>query len=317
MNNGVERIHRSVEDHEDEEDSEEGDEDDDDDDEDSDSDSDDCDKEDDEGEYEEEENESMTMTLTDPQALNCLICYNPLTAPIFQCGNGHIACPSCIPKLKNKCPFCRSPIGSSRCWAIERVLESIKLTCRNTKYGCKATMSYSNKCVHEKTCIYTPCSCPISACQFVDSHDQLNKHFSESHKISPIKFQFNKYTNITLGINDKFLILQEEMCGVLLILNNSTETSLGNIISVSCIGPTWRGGYIYDIQVKPKGRSLSLRFHGYTKCIKKQAEKASSTGFCLVLSDSLRHSHSSGQLKLDLRISRCSKSHELNQLTIE
>ncbi|KAK2652413.1 hypothetical protein Ddye_012269 [Dipteronia dyeriana] len=92
------------------------------------------------------------------------------------------------------------------------------------------------------------------------------------------------------------------MCGVLLILNNSAETSLGNIISVSCIGPTWMGGYFYDIQAKLKGRSLSLRFHDYAKCIQKQVEKAPSTGLCLVLSDSFRHSHSSGQLKLDLRI---------------
>ncbi|CAL9223892.1 unnamed protein product [Arabidopsis halleri] len=56
--------------------------------------------------------------------LDCPVCCEPLTIPVFQCDNGHLACSSCCPKLSNKCPACSLPIGNNRCVAMERVLES-------------------------------------------------------------------------------------------------------------------------------------------------------------------------------------------------
>ncbi|KAF7833421.1 TRAF-like protein [Senna tora] len=37
-----------------------------------------------------------------PNLLDCPICFEPLKAPIFKCLNGHIACSSCLTKLKKK-----------------------------------------------------------------------------------------------------------------------------------------------------------------------------------------------------------------------
>ncbi|PQQ07984.1 putative E3 ubiquitin-protein ligase SINA-like 6 [Prunus yedoensis var. nudiflora] len=87
---------------------------------------------------------SLVFTLADPEVLDCLICYEPLTIPVFQCENGHIACSSCCTKSKNKCPSCSMPIGYNRCRAIEKILESIRISCQNIKHGCKemaATLS--------------------------------------------------------------------------------------------------------------------------------------------------------------------------------
>ncbi|KAI4324058.1 hypothetical protein L6164_023624 [Bauhinia variegata] len=38
---------------------------------------------------------SISVFLTDPEVLDCFICYEPLSIPVFQCENGHIACSSC------------------------------------------------------------------------------------------------------------------------------------------------------------------------------------------------------------------------------
>ncbi|KAG2307959.1 hypothetical protein Bca4012_083087 [Brassica carinata] len=42
-----------------------------------------------------------SLMLLDADLLDCPICYLPLTIPIFQCDNGHLACSSCCPKLRN------------------------------------------------------------------------------------------------------------------------------------------------------------------------------------------------------------------------
>ncbi|EFH44914.1 hypothetical protein ARALYDRAFT_916206 [Arabidopsis lyrata subsp. lyrata] len=67
---------------------------------------------------------SETGTLLDLDVLDCPICYEPLTIPLFQCDNGHVACRFCWPKLGKKCPACVLPIGNKRCIAMESVLKS-------------------------------------------------------------------------------------------------------------------------------------------------------------------------------------------------
>ncbi|CAD5333336.1 unnamed protein product [Arabidopsis thaliana] len=85
--------------------------------------------------------------LMDLEILDCPICYEAFTIPIFQCDNGHLACSSCCPKLNNKCPACTSPVGHNRCRAMESVLESILIPCPNAMqcfrepYGVYVTVS--------------------------------------------------------------------------------------------------------------------------------------------------------------------------------
>ncbi|KAK1363650.1 RING-type E3 ubiquitin transferase [Heracleum sosnowskyi] len=89
--------------------------------------------------------ERVAAILTDTDVLDCAICFEPFTIPVYQCDNGHTACSSCCGKLRNKCPSCCSPIGYNRCRALEKVLEAAKITCSNSKYGCKEKVSYSMK----------------------------------------------------------------------------------------------------------------------------------------------------------------------------
>ncbi|PRQ41610.1 putative aminoacyltransferase, E1 ubiquitin-activating enzyme [Rosa chinensis] len=64
---------------------------------------------------------ARVITLTEPEVLDCPICCQPLTIPIFQCDkNGHIVCSSCRGNIKDKCPSCACTFSSSRNLAMEK-----------------------------------------------------------------------------------------------------------------------------------------------------------------------------------------------------
>ncbi|KAE8654945.1 ATP-dependent Clp protease proteolytic subunit 3 [Hibiscus syriacus] len=241
---------------------------------------------------------SISITLADPEVLDCSICYEALSIPVFQCENGHIACSTCCIKIRNRCPSCSTPIGYSRCRAIEKVLESVKVSCQNTKYGCKEAFSYSLKQKHEKACPFVACSCPLPKCYFEGSSEDLSAHFGNVHKYSATCFLYDRLTPITFGVSEKSLILREESDGSLFILHNKVET-LGNVITLSRIGPLTERGFFYELIVKSHADASTLRLQSFTKSTPKRVNNPQSLGFLLVPS---RFSSSFRQIKMDLRV---------------
>ncbi|XP_048327788.2 E3 ubiquitin-protein ligase SINA-like 10 isoform X2 [Ziziphus jujuba] len=240
---------------------------------------------------------SISVKLTDPDVLDCSICYEPLAIPVFQCENGHVACSSCCGKIEHKCPSCSWPIGYNRCRAIEKVLEAVRISCSNTKYGCKELVRYSDKKSHESTCIHSPCSCPHPGCNVVSSAGNLYQHFRCKHLDCAVRFQYNRTFNVALDANERFQILQEQDEGVIFLLNNSSEL-LGNLLTVSCIWNRSFSGFFYDIVAKSQGNSLRLQ--SFTECTKRRSNSILvTTGFLLVPQN---FRNSSNELKLELCI---------------
>ncbi|XP_065848660.1 E3 ubiquitin-protein ligase SINA-like 10 [Euphorbia lathyris] len=243
-------------------------------------------------------NGRIFLTLTDPEVLDCPICYESLTIPVFQCENGHIACTSCCKRIAHKCPSCLLPIGYNRCRAIEKVLESVKVPCQNLRYGCREMVNYSKKFEHEKMCNHAPYSCPVSSCKFVGSCKQLYQHFSSKHKGSAVPLRFNATMPLFFTLNDKTLLLQEEK-GVIFILNNREESPIGNVVSVNCIAPpSHKEGYFYEVTAKSEGSNL--RFQSFTKNIRKFDNNDIHPEEFLMVPRSLFGSY--GQISLDLHI---------------
>lgn len=241
---------------------------------------------------------SVSVILTDPEVLDCSICLEPLSVPVFQCENGHIACSPCCTKLSNRCPSCSWPIGYNRCRAIEKVLESVKVSCQNTAYGCKETVSYSKKHDHEVTCNYVPCSCPHSNCNFRGSSKQLAQHFRSKHLNSVIRFQYNSFFPVHLEFNavDKFCILEAKE-GALFIVSSSIQ-QLGHAVTVCRIGPRSSRGHAFNLAAWKGDRSIMLQ--SCTENIREVVDLPSlSMGFLLIPNAFLG---SSGQLKLELCI---------------
>ncbi|KAI9126828.1 hypothetical protein K1719_002424 [Acacia pycnantha] len=200
---------------------------------------------------------SIPVTLTDPDILDCCICCQPLTIPIFQCKNGHIACSTCCVQLAHKCYSCTAPIGNIRCRAIEKVLESLEISCRYARHGCIEKITLINKCIHEKDCIYTPCWCPIFGCQFTAPSKKLSQHINHEHHGSFINFYYDSFLYLTL-LNKRVVILKEVTDSNIFIIKNDLEY-LGNAIKVFHIGPKSSAEtYRYELYARSKGCCLKL-----------------------------------------------------------
>ncbi|XVF71482.1 hypothetical protein PTKIN_Ptkin12aG0040800 [Pterospermum kingtungense] len=242
----------------------------------------------------------VSFTLTDPEALDCPVCREALTTPVYQCDNGHIACSTCCLKISKKCQACARPIGYSRCRAIENVLESVNVSCQNSKYGCREAFSYSMKREHGKKCPFAPCSCPFSGCNFKGSSKQLHGHFGNKieHRNSATRFQYDRLVSFALGVDQKFLILREERDGSLFILYNKVET-LGNALSLSRIGPSTDECFYYELVARAGFERSSLRYASFTKSIPEKVDNPPSVGFLLVPSQFFSIAR---ELKMELRV---------------
>lgn len=160
--------------------------------------------------------------------------------------------------MKNKCPSCAWPIGYNRCRALEKVLESVRLRCKFCNYGCVESISYHKRQDHEKSCLHIPCHCPLNHCSYIGTSKQVARHFDFDHPGSGTIFNFNTSKSICLRFDTKFHVLIEEMEESLFLLSNRIDP-LGNKIAISCIGPSSKGDYLYDLVAKYERSCLKLQ----------------------------------------------------------
>lgn len=240
----------------------------------------------------------ISAIISDPDVLDCFICSEPLAVPIYQCENGHIACSKCCGELRNKCPMCSMPIGYNRCRAVEKLLESIKISCPNAKYGCKDMFSCSMKSSHEKECIYIPCKCPHTGCGFLASSKELALHFSHRHVGFGIQFTYDKFISVSLNTRQKQIVLLDQNDARLFIVHNHIVQH-GNMVHISYMGPKAITDTHYDVLARSQGSTLILQ--SSMKTIQDNNGDAPTAGFLVIPSDHFGF----GQLKLDIRI----KSH--------
>ncbi|KFK35022.1 hypothetical protein AALP_AA5G224000 [Arabis alpina] len=202
----------------------------------------------------------LSTTLLDPDSLHCPICFELLTIPIFQCDNGHLACSSCCPKLRNKCPACALPIGHIRCRAMETVLESVFVPCRNAKLGCTKNFSYGNELAHEKECAFSLCSCPVQDCNYAASYEHLYVHYKCNHgQICPLNL-FSAGISFTakMNISDK-ISMQTEYRMRLLFAVQCFREPYGVYVTVNCIAPSAPevGEFSYHLSYTVDGHTMT------------------------------------------------------------
>ncbi|XVE72168.1 hypothetical protein DITRI_Ditri11bG0017000 [Diplodiscus trichospermus] len=188
-----------------------------------------------------------------------------------------------------------------RCKAMEKVLESFKVSCQNTKYGCREAFSYKEKQEHDKKCPFVACSCPLAAdCNFQGSSKQLSGHLSNEHRYYATRFNYDDLVRVTLGVDQKFCILQEVRDGSLFIVSNKVET-FGNVVTLSRIGPPMEDGFFYELIAKAQSQGGIVRLKSHTKSTPKWDDNPPSYGFLLIPS---QFSCTSRKLMMKLRIWR-------------
>ncbi|CAH8277338.1 unnamed protein product [Arabidopsis lyrata] len=208
--------------------------------------------------------------------LDCPICFEALTIPIFQCDNGHLACSSCCHKLSNKCPTCASPVGHNRCRAMESVLESVFVTCRNAKFGCAKNVSYGKVSIHEKECTFSQCSCPALDCNYTGSYNNIYSHFVDNHrnKSTSISFVCGGSVDVQMNISTgNILVLQESKKGLLFALQCFYKPH-GLYVTVRCIAPSTPevGKLAYCLYYSMDGHTLTYKSPEVKKVLEVSSE---------------------------------------------
>ncbi|XP_012452006.1 uncharacterized protein LOC105774174 isoform X2 [Gossypium raimondii] len=183
------------------------------------------------------------------------------------------------------------------CGDMEEIVEPDGRPCCNKEYGCSKTVDYTRKNDHEEKCTHAPCACPLPACNFVGSSEQLSLHFSSKHWDSGRRFRYNTPLSVSLGMNEQFLVLQAEEDGILFLLNKSVE-NIGNIAMITCIAPSSsKVYYLYDL-VSGKGMS-SLRLKSLTENFPGRVEGFPPMDFLLI---PFRFLGPSGEINLEVCI---------------
>ncbi|KAL5573917.1 hypothetical protein UlMin_023514 [Ulmus minor] len=204
-------------------------------------------------------NASISVILADTQVLCCPICHSTLSLPVYQCENDHIVCSFCRYDCGFECiSCCTSPVRYKRSKAIENIILSLHISCPNMKYGCKDILSFNDKRYHEANCQFAPCSCPF--CNFIGSSKQLSSHVGDKHSESVKCFNYNCSFSIELGTSAKFTIFKEANDGDLYILAEDDVEGIGNIVSVSRLGPELPDRiFLYELKADNFGCSFRLK----------------------------------------------------------
>ncbi|KAL3693593.1 hypothetical protein R1sor_007244 [Riccia sorocarpa] len=208
----------------------------------------------------------------DPDILDCNICMEPLNSPIFQCSNGHIACSECCVKLSGICPSCSKPVGKIRCLAIEKLIESLQMSCKHAEYGCTRMISFTKKKSHELACTFAPFSCPVPSCDFSNLVANFPRHFQDVHQVRTLDLQYDSWFTVMLAPSDTYVLLK---AGAILFLMHYERSSLGNLVYVTFFGgQTHVDQYSFHLEVKKGKKRLSIE--GVPRSILDQESKQSS-----------------------------------------
>ena len=141
---------------------------------------------------------------------------------------------------------------------MENVLESLKVSGVNNRYGCKEILNLSKKTDHENACIYVPCFCPSHGCDFIGTSAKVYAHFSEKHASSAEHISFNAVHPIYIEKDQRYIILQMRTDVILFIINHASDC-VGSVINIICVGPfKQKRRFSYELVVTDGESSFKL-----------------------------------------------------------
>jgi len=117
--------------------------------------------------------------------LKCPVCFElPRTGAIFGCRNGHHACQTCHPKLK-QCAICRETDLKCRQLMTEVVLQSVikdvNVKCKHIHCNVEGRMEHITE--HENLCVAREIPCPMSfrgVCDFKGHMREFLRHIRDA-----------------------------------------------------------------------------------------------------------------------------------------
>jgi hypothetical protein len=118
-----------------------------------------------------------------PISLDCPVCLEPVTPPIFQCEEGHIICEHCKKRVI-RCPECRALLGKCRARLLEKIVEPLLVDCPNK--GCNECVTLGHLQLHRKVCLHNVLTVCCVQCKWRGPLPDLIGHFHDCHPSSTI-----------------------------------------------------------------------------------------------------------------------------------
>lgn len=87
------------------------------------------------------------------RSLECPICIEYMTKPIYNCVKGHSICNLCKKNVE-KCPLCQVNITDARNYVLEEIAEKTIVRCPKASEGCPFTGNIKNMTTHERNCYF-------------------------------------------------------------------------------------------------------------------------------------------------------------------
>ncbi|PWA54567.1 Aminotransferase-like mobile domain-containing protein [Artemisia annua] len=140
-------------------------------------------------------------------------------------------------------------------------------------------------------------ACPLPTCNFTGQFENLSDHFSSKHWDSGLRFQYNCPLNVSLGMDETFLVLQAAENGFFFLLNKGTE-NIGHTVTITCIGPCSSSEQFLYYLVSERGNN-SLRLKAYTQSLRAKVDGIPPSDFLLV---PFGYLNSCGELNLEVCI---------------
>lgn len=115
--------------------------------------------------------------------LECPVCFNTCTPPIYTCQNGHIICSTCRESITS-CPTCRDVNLGTRNFFAEHFIAQYSQSCRFARDGC-TFLKWKGEDMkgHERNCFYRPVPCIVPSCSTGVRFKFLLDHMIDAHKV--------------------------------------------------------------------------------------------------------------------------------------
>ena len=128
--------------------------------------------------------EAISLNPHFKEALECPICIEYFTPPVFICANGHSICALCKEQSKN-CPICRGTYAaSSRNTVIESMLDQLSIVCKYD--GCGESISLGQRQTHYRVCPFNNfIRCPVCG----SYEEDLVQHLIGKHDYKEIAME--------------------------------------------------------------------------------------------------------------------------------
>ncbi|KAL6626638.1 hypothetical protein ACP70R_030364 [Stipagrostis hirtigluma subsp. patula] len=158
------------------------------------------------------------------------------------CALGHVVCSSCHARLPgDKCHMCSVRTATTcynRCYAVEHILDSVRVPCSNAGHGCAVKTHYHDREEHERTCPHGPCFCPEPGCGFAGTAKLLLRHLAagapHGHGWPCTVFRFNEPVSVPIEQGVRILC-NDGWHLFLLVMRPAEQQPLRLAVSVLCV----------------------------------------------------------------------------------